>query len=150
VGVLDTNDNAALGLAAAALRDANIVFDVVPIADLPANPGSPEPKWWIRPCRILVSVEDASEARELLEPFQRAMPLSELVPDLAADPKMPRKIPLIHKLGVGVNGSFCAVGGVVLLYESLKARSILLAMLGIAFPVGLTWGVIYMVKRASR
>jgi hypothetical protein len=71
VGVLDTNDNFALGSACAALDQAGIVFDVVPVSDVPEALKAPEPKWWISPSRILVSNEDEPEARKLTEPFQR-------------------------------------------------------------------------------
>jgi hypothetical protein len=71
VGVLDTNDNFALASACTALDQAGIVFDVVPVSDVPAALKSPEAKWWVPPSRILVSDEDEAEARELLAPFQK-------------------------------------------------------------------------------
>jgi len=63
VGVLDTNDNFALGCATSALSQAEIVFDVVPVADVPNSLKAGHPKWWIPPSRILISVEDATETR---------------------------------------------------------------------------------------
>jgi hypothetical protein len=63
VGVLDTNDNFALGMATVALGEAGIVYDTVAIPDLPENLEAEKPKWWIPPTRILVGAEDASEAR---------------------------------------------------------------------------------------
>ena len=74
VGVLDTDDNFALGMATAALREAGILCDVVAIASAAENPGAPRPKWWIRPSRILVATQDANEARSLVEPFQQPLP----------------------------------------------------------------------------
>jgi hypothetical protein len=73
VGVLDTNDNFALGSACAALDQAGIVFDVVPVSDVQEALKAQEPKWWISPSRILVSDEDEPEARKLTEPFQRSI-----------------------------------------------------------------------------
>jgi hypothetical protein len=70
VGVLDTNDNFALASACTALDRAGIVFDVVSVSDVPESLKSPEPKWWIRPSRILVSDGDEAEARQLVEQFQ--------------------------------------------------------------------------------
>jgi hypothetical protein len=91
VGVLDTDDSFALGMATAALNEAGIVYDVVAIADLPAKPEAEKAKWWIRPSRILVATEDASEARSLLEPFRQPKSLSEIRADsaqeLVDDPK---------------------------------------------------------------
>ena len=45
VGVLDTSDSFALGMAAAALDEAGIVYDIVGIRDLPANLQAEKPKW---------------------------------------------------------------------------------------------------------
>jgi hypothetical protein len=70
VGVLDTNDGFALGSAANALEQAEIVYDVVHIADVPDNLKGTEPTWRMGPSRILVSAEDEAEARVLVEPFQ--------------------------------------------------------------------------------
>ena len=70
IGVLDTNDNFALASACTSLDQAGIVFDVVPVSDVPVALKSPEAKWWVPPSRILVSDEDEAEARELLAPFQ--------------------------------------------------------------------------------
>jgi hypothetical protein len=74
VSVLDTNDNFALASAGTALSEVGIIYDVVPIADVPASLKAREPKWWIRPCRILVAEEDAQEARSLIDPFQEPIP----------------------------------------------------------------------------
>jgi hypothetical protein len=72
VGILDTEDNFALGMAGTALNEAGIVYDVVEIPDVPDSSQSEKPKWWIPPSRIVVSVEDAYEARSLVEPYQRS------------------------------------------------------------------------------
>jgi hypothetical protein len=82
VGVLDTNDNFALGSAAATLHQAEIVYDIVPVTDVPDNLKFTNPKWWVRPSRILVSAEDEAEARALVEPFQAPVENS----DVAAAP----------------------------------------------------------------
>src|SRR5579871_2246613 len=74
VGVLDTNDNFALGMATHALDRAGIIYDVVEISDAPANLKTPEPKWWIPPSRVLVSTNDAEEARSLVEPYRERLP----------------------------------------------------------------------------
>lgn len=74
VGVLDTNDNFALASACAALTQAEIIYDVVAISDVPDNVRASHPKWWIPPSRIMVSLEDAGEARNLVEPFQQPLP----------------------------------------------------------------------------
>ena len=71
VGVLDTNDNFALASATTALSEAEIVFDIVAISDVPANLKAETPEWRIRPTRILVAAEDEPEARTLVEPFQQ-------------------------------------------------------------------------------
>jgi hypothetical protein len=69
IGVLDTEDNFALSLATVALVEAGIIYY---LADIPAGPANVEkPKWWIPPCRILVAIEDAGEARSLLELCQQ-------------------------------------------------------------------------------
>jgi hypothetical protein len=73
VGVLDTNDNFALVSACHALSRAGIIFDVVAVPDLPESLRTANPKWWIRPCRILVAKEDEPDARELAEPFQHPL-----------------------------------------------------------------------------
>jgi hypothetical protein len=70
VGILDTNDRFALESAAAALNQAEIVYDIVPVADVPYRLKATNPKWWVRPYRILVSAEDEAEARALVECFQ--------------------------------------------------------------------------------
>jgi len=69
VGVLDTEDNFALSMATTALTEAGIIYDVVDIPAVPTSAESEKPKWWTPPCRILVAVEDADEARSLLEPY---------------------------------------------------------------------------------
>ena len=71
VGVLDTEDNFALAMATTALTEAGIIYDLVDIPTMPANGMSERPKWWVPPCRVLVAIEDAVEARSLLEPYQQ-------------------------------------------------------------------------------
>jgi hypothetical protein len=85
VGILDTNDNWALGAAAGALEQAHIVYDVVPIADVPDNLKNTNPKWRISPSRILVSAEDEAEARGLVEPFHSPIERSEVGSELERD-----------------------------------------------------------------
>lgn len=82
VCVLDTNDNFALASATTALDQAEIVYDVVPIADVPDNLKVTNPKWCVRPSRILVAAEDEGEARALVERFQSPVEKSELGTDL--------------------------------------------------------------------
>jgi hypothetical protein len=74
VGVLDTNDSFALGMATAALAEANIIYDIVSMAAVSEYPGAAKSKWWIPPCRVMVSVEDETDARALVEPFQQPIP----------------------------------------------------------------------------
>ena len=69
VGVLDTENNFALGMATADLGDAGIIYDVVEVPAVPAL--LKRPTWWILPCRIMVAVEDADETRSLIEPYQQ-------------------------------------------------------------------------------
>lgn len=71
VGVLDTEDNWALAMATTAPGDAGIIYDLVHIPAVPVSAESEKPKWWIPPCRVLVAMEDADEARSLLEPYQQ-------------------------------------------------------------------------------
>jgi hypothetical protein len=79
VGILDTEDFFALGMAGTALLEAGIVYDVVEIPDFPSSDGTSEkPKWWTSPCRIMVAVEDADEARLIVEPYLQPLPNSEL------------------------------------------------------------------------
>jgi len=70
-----------MALAAAALDEAGIIFDIVDISDEPLSNvlKAGNPKWWIPPCRIFVAAEDAKEARSLLEPLQQGP-----VPDIEA------------------------------------------------------------------
>lgn len=49
IGVLDTNDNFAVASAVTALQQAEIIFDVVPITDLPASLRTENPTWWTPP-----------------------------------------------------------------------------------------------------
>jgi hypothetical protein len=72
VGILDTNDGFALGMATAALREAEIIYDVIPIPELEDTLTSVT--WKTGPSRIMVSVDDEREARELVEPFQEPVP----------------------------------------------------------------------------
>ena len=85
VGVLDTNDRFALGSAAVALKQAEIAYDVVPIADVPDHLKATHPKWWVHPSRILVSAEDEAEARALVERFQSPLERSEVGDALERD-----------------------------------------------------------------
>ena len=85
VGVLDTNDNFALASAATALDQAEIVYDVVPIVDVPDNLKITNPKWWVPPSRILVAAEDEREARAIVEHFQSPVEKSEVGADLERD-----------------------------------------------------------------
>jgi hypothetical protein len=70
VGVFDTNDNFALGLATTALTESGILHDVIRIPEVELNQALANPKWWIQPCRILVASEDELDARALLEMLQ--------------------------------------------------------------------------------
>jgi hypothetical protein len=78
VGVLDTEDGFALGMAGNALADAGIIYDVVSLAEVNPIPESERPTWWIPPCRILVSSEDADDARSIVEPYLQPLPKNEL------------------------------------------------------------------------
>jgi hypothetical protein len=49
VGVFDTSDNFALGMAANALSQAGIIYDIVAISDVSLNEAPVAPKWWTRP-----------------------------------------------------------------------------------------------------
>lgn len=150
VGVLDTNDHAALALATTALRDAEIVFDVVAIADVPANPDGPEPTWWRPPTRILVSVEDASEARALLEPFQKPQPLSELRPDLATKSEKPRWVPLVQKLGTWVICSVFALAGILFMVGAIRKRDPIGLIVSGLFLIGLPRIFLKILSKMSR
>ena len=139
VGVLDTSDSFALGMAAAALNEAGIVYDIVGIRDLPANLQAEKPKWWIRPSRILVSVKDASEARSLVEPFRKlrlksdieARSMHELVDVGKSDKKDfdqptqqflwkgPPDAPFVQRVGARLMGSFFVCCGLFTFYEIL-------------------------------
>jgi hypothetical protein len=131
VGVLDTNDNFALGMATVALRKAGIVYDIVAIPDLPASLEVEKPKWWIRPTRILVSAEDANEARSLVEPFKT--PRSNV--DISKSDilvgttshftwKGPPDAPFIQRAGARLLGSVFVCFGLFLLYQGLKESSL--------------------------
>jgi hypothetical protein len=130
VGVLDTNDNFALGMAAAALSEAGIVYDIVAIADLPENLEAEKPKWWIRPTRILVAAEDASEARSLVEPFQTPRSKSDIEASSARELvdavkpsliwKGPPDAPFVERVGARLIGSLFVCFGLLILYETLK------------------------------
>jgi hypothetical protein len=78
IGVLDTEDNFALYMATGALTEAGIIFDVVDIPAVPAGLEYERPKSWTSPCRIMVAVEDADEARSLLEPYQQPATTGEI------------------------------------------------------------------------
>ncbi|HEY7387503.1 MAG TPA: hypothetical protein VH640_03270 [Bryobacteraceae bacterium] len=85
VGILDTDDNFALGMAVAALDEAGIVYDIVPVPEWEESlKGQQEPKWRISPSRIRVCTEDEHEARSLVEPLQEPIPgegFTEFEPD---------------------------------------------------------------------
>lgn len=70
VGIFDTSDNFALGMAANELDRAGIPYDIVAIPALSLNRGPAEPKWWVPPQRILVAKEDEDEATALIEPLK--------------------------------------------------------------------------------
>jgi hypothetical protein len=78
VGLLDTEDGWALGLVGNELADAGIIYDVVSIAEVRPIPESEKPSYWIPPCRILVSAEDADDARSIVEPYLQPLPNDEL------------------------------------------------------------------------
>lgn len=131
VGVLDTNDNYALGMATVALSEAGIVYDIVAIPDLPENLEAEKPKWWIRPTRILVAAEDASEARSLVEPFQTPRSKNDIEASSARELvnavkpsliiwKGPPDAPLVQRVAARLIGSFIVCSGLLMLYESLK------------------------------
>jgi hypothetical protein len=131
VGVLDTNDNFALGMATVALREAGIVYDVVPIPDLPVNLEAEKPKWWTRPIRILVSAEDANEARSLVEPFKTPRSNSDVSKSDSVVGttsrfiwKGPPDAPFIQRVGARLIGSVFVCSGLFLLYEGLKESSL--------------------------
>jgi hypothetical protein len=132
-GVLDTNDNFALASAATALQQAEIIFDVVPITDPSARLRAENPKWWIRPTRILVSAEDEAEARILVEPFQQPVSdtlgsrRSAVFPDSGrssdfvlwhGSPNPPR----VQRIGAWVIGSVFMVVGLVVLSAAVMER----------------------------
>ena len=138
VGVLDTNDNWALASATTALSEAGIIFDVVAIGCVPANLEASEPKWQIRPSRILVAIEDASEARSLVEPFQT--PISKSNDIEASSAVRPGLIwrgapdaPLVQRIGARLIGIFFVCVGLFILYESLKESP----LLGVLFSAAL-------------
>ena len=70
VGVFDTSDGFALGMAASALDLAGIIYDIIAVPDVSLNAAPADPKWWTRPQRILVSREDEAEALAVVEPFK--------------------------------------------------------------------------------
>ena len=70
VGIFDTNDNFALGMATSGLTEAGVIYDVVQIPELVLNEVPTNPKWWIPPHRILVAAEDEADACALIEPFK--------------------------------------------------------------------------------
>ncbi len=86
VGILDTNDSFALASAAAALDQAEIVYDIVAVADVPDLLKTTNPRWWVRPSRILVATEDEAEARALVECFQAPVQNSDVVEASERDP----------------------------------------------------------------
>ena len=70
VGIFDTNDNFALGIATSALDQSGIIYEVIGISEVALNKVLTNPKWWIPPCRILVAAEDEVDARELIAMLQ--------------------------------------------------------------------------------
>ena len=139
VGILDTNDSFALGMAAAALDEAGIVYDIVAIRDLPAHLEADKPKLWISPSRILVAVEDASDARSLVAPFRKprlkvdteARSMHELVGAEKSDKKDSVRqtsqflwkgspdAPSIQRVGARLMGSVFVCFGLFTFYEIL-------------------------------
>jgi len=96
VGVLDTNDKWALGMALTSLDEAGIIYDVVNITDVPVVLKPASPDYWIPPCRILVAVEDAPEVRSLLEPLQHGPIFGDMTNSAWEEPW--RKFKLAHYL----------------------------------------------------
>ena len=142
----------ALGMATAALSEAGIVFDIVAISELPAE-DAVKPKWWIRPSRILVATEDASEARALVEPFQQPRSQSDLEGSSAqglvdaVKPnrkdsarsisqliwKGPPDAPFIQRAGARLIGSSFVCFGLFFLYETLKESTLVGALFSAGF-----------------
>lgn len=140
VGILDTNDNWALASATTALSEAGIIFDVVAIDGVSASLEASEPKWRIRPSRILVAIEDAIEARALVEPFQ--MPLSASNNIEVHSPVKPGLIwrgvpdaPLAQRIGARLIGTFFVCVGLFILHESLNESP----LLGVLFSAALVF-----------
>ena len=126
-------------MAAAALNEAGIVYDIVAVRDLPANLEAEKPKWWIQPTRILVAVEDASEARSLVEPFRKprlkgdveARSIDDLAGTGTSDKKDsvqpteqflwkgPPDAPLVQRVGARLVGSVFVCFGLFTFYEIL-------------------------------
>jgi hypothetical protein len=129
-------------MASAALTEAGIVHDLVPIPELPGNMGAAKPKWWIRPTRILVAQEDASEAGSLVEPYQQPRSMNEMESESVQDDSNPiRRVPnwpinryiwrgppdapLVQRVGARLIGSVFVCCGLFLLNEGVKERSLL-------------------------
>jgi hypothetical protein len=70
VGIFDTNDKYAPGLAISQLQEAGIIFDLVDIPKLSLNGSLADPKWRITPRRLLVSKGYEAEATALIEPLK--------------------------------------------------------------------------------
>src|SRR4051812_32195088 len=139
IGVLDTDDNFIFSMAATALHDAGIIFDVVAIPELSGDPSKTNPNDWIRPCRILVASEDASEARSMLEPYRAP---TESVQEAAAthrdinfpgrqhdkesaenlSRKESRNPPLVQRVGAAMIGGLPAIGFVALSITALNSN----------------------------
>jgi hypothetical protein len=162
VGILDTEDNFALGMATVALSEAGIVYDVVPIPDLPANLEAEKPKWWIRPTPILVSLEDANEARLLVEPFKTSnsdlsggdveMPdqegsrgtLSQLIW------KGPPNAPFIQRVGARLIGSVLIILGLFCINEVWEESRLAAGIVGAAFVYLGVWSFRHGLARNSK
>jgi hypothetical protein len=130
VGVLDTNDNFALASATTALSEAEIVFAVVAISDVPANLKAENPKWRIRPTRIMVAAEDEAEARALVEPFQQPVSDSQsesraVSNGRSADDFFWNGSPhptLVQRIAAWMLGSMFIGGGLALFASAVKDR----------------------------
>ena len=113
-------------MATVALSEAGIVYDIVAIPDLPADLEGEKPKWWIPPTRILVSSDDANEARSLVEPFKFKSGIE--VPNREDSVrtssqitwKGPPDAPFIQRAGARLIGSFFVCVGLFILYVGFK------------------------------
>jgi hypothetical protein len=145
IGVLDTEDSFALGMATIALSEAGIIYDVVNMPDSPANLESEKPKWWIPPSRILVSLEDADEARLLVEPFKSAneIPENDLDKSLIEKSQSERLSSLlwkgspyarsIQRMGARLIGSTFIIAGLLFFSTGWRESTLFLGIPGVGF-----------------